>query len=115
MAQYRMKPVEAEQYRPGLEDGFVVEWDPELWNGAEVTVALAGDDRHEATSERYSIEELHKLAEDPEYLDTLLPYIDAISGREFIRFGDWIVTRGNGVRSVVSPEIFKAAYEPVKE
>ena len=93
MAKYRKIPVviEAEQYRPGLEDGFEERdivigtgWTPE--NGDEVKKSCTRK----------------------------VPYIATLEGKHYISEGDWIITGINEERYPCKPDIFEMTYEKVE-
>lgn len=91
MAKYRKKPiiVEAEIYKPGMEDGFDC--------GYETCVA---DDDY-----------IGNCAE----CGHGKPYIQTLEGRHFISVGDYIITGIKGERYLCKPNIFEATYEPVED
>lgn len=117
MGFYRKKPVvvEADIYCRGMEDGFAVIHDGELFGDGMDRVARAMDDKGEPeyTSENFSYERLLEVAlGDPEYLDALRPYINTLEGRHFISEGDFIITGIKGERYPCKPDIFEKTYEP---
>ncbi len=92
MTKYRKKPIviEAEQYRPGLEDGFEemnlvigIGWSPK--NGDKI--------KNVGTRK--------------------VPYIETLEGRHYISEGDFIITGITGERYPCKPDIFDATYEKV--
>ncbi len=95
MSKFRKKPVviEAEVYRPGLEDGFgyrVPEGVGFLWDGFG-NLADPGDDRER------------------------VPVIRTLEGYMVISPGDYIVTGVRGERYPCKPDIFEVTYERVLE
>ncbi len=84
---FRKKPViiEAELYRPGLEDGFELFVKPGRIDGKPVPIK------------------------------TERPYINTLEGKHYISEGDWIITGIKGERYPCKPDIFEATYEIVDE
>jgi hypothetical protein len=96
MAKYRKKPViiDAVEYAPGMEDGFVREG---LYYDREA---------------------------NPEYFDEngklngpgpCAPALRTLEGHHMISEGDFIITGIKGERYPCKPDIFHATYEPVEE
>ncbi len=97
MAKYRKKPVvvEAELYRPGIEDGF----DPIKPDNAfncDLIIAWRGTAKLELG-------------------DFYIPYIFTLEGKHYIMPGDYIITGIQGERYPCKPDIFTATYELVEE
>lgn len=89
MAKYRKKPVviEADVYRPGMEDGFDV------------------------------VEESQPVGEETRGVKKtkiVKPYINTLEGKHYISPGDYIITGVKGERYPCKPDIFKMTYEPVE-
>jgi hypothetical protein len=86
MPKYRKKPVEieAEQYTPGLEDGF--------------------DDAVP------SYVDYCKLENGP---SGPYPYIETLEGKHYIGKGDFIITGVQGERYPCKPDIFAETYEAI--
>lgn len=89
MAKYRKKPVviEAEVYRPGLEDGFDV------------------------------VEELQPMGDGIRGVKKTMvskPYINTLEGKHYTSPGDYIITGIKGERYPCKPDIFKMTYEPAE-
>jgi hypothetical protein len=86
MAKFRKKPVviEAAQYEPGMEDGFVID-------GAYYD----------------------KSGPVPRSMNRI-PAIKTLEGRHEISPGDWIITGVQGERYPCKPDIFAATYEAVE-
>jgi hypothetical protein len=90
MALYKKKPViiEAEQYRPGLEDGF------DYGNlGDEGFMHLPDDD-----IAGYNV-----------------PFIKTLEGKHYITTGDMIITGVKGERCPCKADIFEMTYEEVED
>lgn len=97
MQKFRKKPVvvQAEAYRPGLEDGFG------YWSGGHVgQLAVVYDG-------------LGRLVmPNPDTHGPLVPVIVTLEGPMAVSEDDVIVTGVRGERYPVKPEIFAATYEP---
>ena len=101
MKKYRKKPVvvEAEVYKPGMEDGF------ESW------CCIYGN----------FMKNLSPCIECDEHDDCrgnnkyLRPFIKTLEGNHFISTGDYIVTGIKGERYPVKPDIFHETYELVED
>lgn len=83
----RKKPimVEAELYKPGMEDGFAIFIGYNIPDNA-VTDGKGG-----------------------------IAYIDTLEGRHMICHGDYIITGVKGERYPIKPDIFNATYEIIEE
>lgn len=83
--------IEAEQYYPGLEDGFVIRYrDTECPNS---TWGIPGS---------------------ADELPVEIPYITGVAGqKQLLSTGDWILTHPNKKRSVVKNKKFHKLYEKV--
>lgn len=94
MAKWRKKPVvvEAEVYKPGMEDGYVVQGD-------------------------YGIKYMAKEEgnEDWEGYKILKPAIRTLEGWHEITEGDYIITGIKGERYPCKPDIFHQTYEAVED
>lgn len=104
MAKYRKKPVvvEAEAYRPGLEDGLsriYLDWETRDENSIEY---------------RWFISPIG-AGPNGDCLDydgaIWVPYINTLEGRHYISPGDYIITGVKGERYPCKPDIFKMTYE----
>lgn len=97
---YRKKPVviEAELYKPGLEDGTETwcDWYDSAVNGTSTC-------EYCVCRKECNAVELHQR-----------PYIDTLEGKHFISEGDYIITGVKGERYPCKPDIFMMTYEPVK-
>ena len=85
---YRKKPVviEAELYKPGLEDGYnCSDLDSDICQG-----------------------------ECGCWCSEWTPWIDTLEGKHFISEGDYIITGVKGDRYPCKPDIFMMTYEPVE-
>jgi hypothetical protein len=93
MPKFRKRPVviEAEEYREGLEDGFVP------FNDLIFT------------------EYIHLSAICAQAGLPGVPYIKTLEGNHYISPGDYIITGVEGERYPCKPGIFKQTYEPVEE
>lgn len=96
MSKWRKKPVvvEAEVYRPGLEDGidyWCAWWEQEL----------VGDLCKRCTVKSHCHDQFVKR-----------PYINTLEGKHYITPGDYIITGVQGERYPCKPDIFAATYEP---
>lgn len=91
---FRKKPVviEAEQYEPGLEDGFE-------------TMYIDPSDPTKAWG----------IPTTDKDIEIQIPYIETLEGRHLISNGDWIITGVKGERYPCKPDIFEMTYEPVEE
>lgn len=94
MAKYRKKPivVEAEIYKPGMEDGihyYLYSYDNTIPENEVAEIAACGE----------PVEQV--------------PYIDTLEGKHFISEGDYIITGIKGERYPCKPDIFKQTYEAV--
>ena len=116
---YRKRPVEieAEQYRAGLEDGFVIEHDPTLFadiTGRYIARDMLQLEQAEYATPFYSLANLQEIAiAEPEYLDELSPFIHTLVGRHLISPGDWIITDA-GARYPCRPDIFELTYQAIE-
>ncbi len=88
MPKYRKKPVvvDAEQYEPGMEDGF--------W--CEINDHIAEE-------------------ENKHYCAHFKPYINTLEGRHCISSGDWIITHKDGRKEVLIAAEFEKEYERVEK
>ncbi len=88
---YRKKPVvvEAEIYKPGMEDGFI--------GAVETNDGLVA-----------------KWKEDGRLGDYQVPFIRTLEGDSLIAPGDYIITGIKGERYPCKPDIFEATYEVVE-
>lgn len=93
---YRKKPVviDAEEYRPGLEDGFGY-----LPRGS-AGVAIVCDGTGALAMP------------DPERHGEIVPIIMTLEGAHRIMPGDFIITGVKGERYPCKPDIFAATYDP---
>ena len=91
---YRNKPIviEAEQYKEGMEDGFEERYID-----------------HNHPNRTFGI----KVSEKDTPVQ--VPFIETLEGRHLITKGDWIITRIQGERYPIKPNIFEETYEIVKE
>jgi hypothetical protein len=89
---YRKKPVviEAEQYKPGMEDGF---------NCYEILGKYIG----------------YYPKDGPLPRSKRVPAIYTLEGPHEITMGDWIITGVKGERYPIKADIFEMTYEPVEE
>jgi len=98
MAKYRKKPVivEAEIYKPGMEDGF--------------------DCSHGIVSHGNCLGEncVHWKENGKENCLYRQPYIRTLEGKHYISEGDYIITGVKGERYPCKPDVFKMTYEPVE-
>jgi len=87
---YRKKPIiiDAERYRWGLEDGWEVE------------------DEIATTPTKGMF-----LASCVEVSVRLYPFIKTLEGKQYISYGDYIITGIKGERYPCKPDIFEATYE----
>jgi hypothetical protein len=92
LAKYRKRPVivEAEQYRPGLEDGIFLPFENEF---------ISKDDPGIEHYKGYNY----------------YPVIKTLEGYHEISPGDYIITGIQGERYPCKPDIFRATYELVEE
>ena len=90
MAKFVKKPmvVDAEQYQPGMEDGFGCKKLNKCYSN--------------------NFEKCPKC-------ELLRPYIKTPKGRHYIHPGDQIVTHEDGRKEVVKPDVFEEMYELVTE
>lgn len=90
---FRKKPVEieAEQYKPGMEDGFEERYIDH--NYPEQTFGI------QAIEEDTPIQ---------------VPYIETLEGKHLITKGDWIIIGLKGERYPCKPDIFDMTYEAVE-
>jgi len=97
MPKYRKKPVvvEAERYKPGVEDGYKVF----VGSSPENALFVAKED-------------LEKIKGD---IRIACPAIKTLEGWMEISEDDYIVTGIKGERYPVKPDIFEATYEPAEE
>ena len=88
MPKYRKKPVviEAEVYKPGMEDGF----SPFLGHILPENVVR---------DSKFNLD---------------VAYIDTLEGKHMICHGDYIITGIKGERYPCKPDIFEATYDPVE-
>lgn len=108
MALYRKKPVviQAEQYRPGLEDCFAL-----LWPSGKIFERNFGT-REEVQAH---FDDMFRNPEEPhtgEPEPSIVPIIKTLEGPHIISDGDWIITGVKGERYPCKPDIFAATYEP---
>lgn len=109
MPKFRKKPVviDAEVYRPGLEDGFILLWP----NGKIFDVAEPWET---------VLKKFNSMFRDPEVPHTgepepaVAPAINTLEGAHVIREGDYIITGVAGERYPCKPDIFAATYEPAE-
>jgi hypothetical protein len=94
VAKYRKKPVviEAERYRPGLEDLLLP------FDHLTLTDSTRGDREKAAAAWKRQG-------------SAGVPVIDTLEGPHYVTPGDWIVTGVRGERYPVKPDIFDATYE----
>lgn len=94
---YRKKPVviEAEVYRPGLEDGF------------ECVISRGKTDCEMDCTNDPAVDKYRCFARRP--------YINTLEGKHYISPGDWIITGVKGERYACKPDIFAMTYEPVED
>ena len=97
MPKYRKKPVvvEADVYKEGMEDGYLVyetEYLDESWY-------------YFVTKDEY----------DPNVHTVVKPAIKTLEGWHEISEGDYIITGIKGERYPCKPDIFELTYEPVEE
>ncbi len=102
MPKFRKKPVivEAEQYRPGMEDGFLCICDS-AFAGLETMPCKQEECRY---WKLFGADCLHRA-----------PYIETLEGAHIVSEGDWIITGVKGERYPCKPDVFKRTYEPVEE
>ena len=96
MAKYRKKPVviDAEVYKPGLEDG--------------IHYYIDTYDNGVPENEVAEIRECGQTVSE-------IPYIETLEGRHFISKFDFIITGVKGERYPCKPDIFEMTYEKVEE
>jgi len=101
MAKYRKKPVviEAEVYKPGLEDGVYYHC---AWEGRALCNFSACDN-------------CEKLKRCERVYLRQWPYINTLEGTHYISPGDYIITGVKGERYPCKPDIFHMTYEKVEE
>lgn len=89
MSKYRKKPVviEAEQYKPGMEDGF----------------------------EKVHHKDCFCCQDSCKGCIHYKPYINTLEGRMYISENDFIITGIKGERYPCKPDIFHATYDLVEE
>ena len=87
---YRKKPViiEAEVYRPGMEDGFEKDRSSGMCSLCQDSCRGCGHYK---------------------------PYINTLEGKHYISAGDYIITGVKGERYPCKPDIFALTYEPAEE
>jgi hypothetical protein len=104
MSKYRKKPVvvEAELYRPGLEDGHVC---------LETSESLLAMEWRKAGAKTW----MQPTGLGHKAPLTEVPYINTLEGRHYISPSDYIITGVKGERYPCKPDIFAAIYEPVEE
>jgi len=93
---FRKKPVlvEAEQYKPGMEDGFVYD------------IPMFG---------MFAKEECINSGFTPDFDKDKIPYIKTLEGNHQISEGDWIITGVKKERYPIKNDIFLLTYEPVED
>ena len=98
MAKFRKKPVviEAEQYRLGLEDGFMT-----ITEAGCHGLSMAGVNQPMCAMSIGSGRDV--------------PFIETLEGKHFISEGDWIITGVEGERYPCKDSVFKKTYEPVED
>lgn len=98
MAKYRKKPVivEAEEYRPGLEDGWYCKL--QGCENLDQCDIICGA-------------KLKRNYNCPYFT----PYIKTLEGKLEISKGDYIITGVKGERYPIKPDIFRESYEPVDD
>jgi hypothetical protein len=104
---YRRKPVvvDAEIYRPGLEDGWLACWS-DFWDNYDKTFKTKSEaEVFLSTLSPADYEEL--------IVETPVPYIRTLEGKHMISSGGYIVTAENGSRTVMSPQEFREQFEEV--
>ncbi|BCV23321.1 PGDYG domain-containing protein [Gelria sp. Kuro-4] len=96
MAKYRKKPVviDAEVYRPGLEDGFAC-----VDKGCPFMGAVSPNVKWGMCTD----------------CERNQPYVMTLEGPLFISPGDYIITGVKGERYPCKPDVFEATYESVEE
>ncbi|MBP2646354.1 MAG: putative 10 [Firmicutes bacterium] len=106
MGQWRKKPVvvEAEVYKLGMEDGWVVYYSNEY------------DTYESRFKTKEAAEEFIKIRpfvieENDLIIETPQPFIKTLEGPHIIRKGDYIITGVKGERYPCKPDIFHETYE----
>lgn len=100
MAKYRKKPVviEAEAYKPGMEDGYrCLAYGERDESECTFNCGNGKDYKDECKKERRAV-----------------PYIRTLEGKHYISEGDYIITGIKGERYPCKPDIFHATYELVE-
>lgn len=107
MAKFRKKPVviEAEQWRPGVEDAWMFLWaqDGRLSDEFPTRDAAVSHVQRWIDAGEVGREEL---------LPAVVPVIKTLEGPHAITEGDWIITGVKGERYPCKPDIFAQTYEP---
>ena len=118
MAKYRKKPVviEAEVYRPGLEDGFERCFTYKEAYLYQKTQPFMGFDLAEewvkAGAKIHGQIPASSLGGGTPHV--LVPFIETLEGRHYITPGDYIITGIKGERYPCKPDIFALTYEPAE-
>ena len=118
MAKFRKKPVviDAEVYRPGLEDGVAAVFRPECGHDSPtIAMAVHPVDKLDCYLRSDYVDRAlveAKASSDPELM--LMPFIKTLEGIHFITEGDYIITGVKGERYPCKPDIFEATYEPAE-
>lgn len=98
MARFRSKPVEveAERYRPGLEDEWAHQWRDGVLVGRYATERAAEDCPRKRS---------------PGFFGASVPVLVTPCGRSVLALGDWIVTTSSGERRLVKADEFETLFE----
>jgi hypothetical protein len=105
---YRKLPViiDAEVYREGLEDGWILYWSDNT------------DNYHDTFTTKEDAEEYARNLNPVDYDDLIVedeqPYIKTLEGNHLITKGDYIITGVKGERYPCKADIFAMTYEKVE-
>jgi hypothetical protein len=104
MAKYRKKPIiiDAEIYRPGMEDGF------------DCGCFEKQEDKPETFERKDKCWDECTMYSIKKWCIYMTPYINTLEGKMYIKMGDYIIKGVKGETYPCKPDIFEMTYEIVK-